>query len=337
MRRPLLLLVLLLLLGGCEAPGPGGPVPLPLTVFTSTTVQAELPTDAPLRLSLSFRGSAGIDTATVVFDAPFSPPLTEIEVGGGEVPRLSGRSGEVLAYVGDVPEGSRLRVRTTDLVLYADRDGDGALTSRDRPLSLTTAVGFAPDITAQLGELSLVAATYYYESTADRVTSYVRIAVLGGPVGVISHRRPIEVGLTPEVFVRNELGCSPRSADPFDATPTRSVRVANDLDADAVCGLEEADCQPLDLTSAPTDIGPRLPSVESARVRACRRNTTLELLVIEDRAARCRDCACGWATDVRTFVVRTSSTPAWWPCGREDTPYCDVPGSLLAIPGECRE
>ena len=65
MRRPLLLLVLLLLLGGCEAPGPGGPVPLPLTVFTSTTVQAELPTDAPLRLSLSFRGSAGIDTPPV--------------------------------------------------------------------------------------------------------------------------------------------------------------------------------------------------------------------------------------------------------------------------------
>lgn len=328
----------LALTAACEAPRAGPPVSLPLTVVTSTTVQAQLPTDVPLRLSLSFRGGGGVDTSTVVFDAPFTPPLTVIEVGGGEAPVLSGPLYELLAYVGGGTDGFGLRLRFTDLVLYADGDGDGALTSADRPLSVSADVGFAPAIADQLATLSLISADYYYSTTDDRISSYVRIASFGGTIAVIDHLSPIAVGVTPEVFVRNELSCPriPRIAVPFDRTPTRTVRVAEDLDPDAICGLEEADCLPLDLSVAPPDIDRLLPSVERARVRGCRRSTTLELLVVEDRSAGCRECSCGWATDTRAFVVRTSSVPTWWPCGGSDAPYCDAPGSLLDIPAACR-
>jgi len=340
MKRPALLLALFATPLACDVE-PAGLVPQPVdvNVVGSATVAFD-----NLRLVAMVEGEDGAlafgpDVAITSTGTPVTIELTHTPDLGASPQQFPLRL---------TSDGQGLLVSRVRLIAYLDHDRSGSyqdgqsLFGPDQPLGIEQywrGVASLPDPEAQVGLLSPEAAAGLYDATGGRFSGFVPVQLGGGgELAPDTSGDPFEVDTSRLSIVNADLACRRELRNTTDPEPVIRLWVDRALDPSATCGLDIADCRPVD-TSTLTP--PALPEGEPvnpfvATHAQCRRRAGLELLVLETRRVRCHPmtCACFDAVDVEAVATSTSAPPAWWPCGDTVDP-CPSTLPLYRVDPEC--
>lgn len=242
----------------------------------------------------------------------------------------------------DPPRGWALTGYRPRLVIYEDRDGDRRLDADTSP-----AEPFAPsgredddagaeghdwilamddyslsplallDPKSAVAQLPLPAAERFYETTLglSRFAFASQNGQLLAKAGSVHLARSMD-----QARSHAELACGRQTTSAISTSVVRA-RVDDALDPIAVCGLDTADCEPVDMEHLRVDWHPRQGSYP-ARFAQCKRGGQLEALIVVETATTCVSCSCQVQRSVTSYVVARDTEPSWWPCGSV-LPYCD--------------
>ncbi len=342
----------------CEAPE----ARIEETLVAEVRVSGEPVSDSPLRLAVLWlvQGESGQDVVVSSLDEPYDGAeelRLEFEVPPDvELTRLKYLDLlEVRSESPVVPQGYRypvIRGYRPRVVIYQDLDEDGSFdapalsTGTPSPLLADASVSGAELdagtpasdrlVRTDDGQLSVVAfVDPEAEVEAMRLQDAQRFYELVGGLRRFGYSGPGGVELTvpgmlnlttdTPVRLETELLCG-RFFGGRSGTTKSEVFVDVGLDAVAICGLEHDDCSSLDM--AATSVDWELDETDgraeggSGTMVQCKHNSLVEALHVLESTTVCQACYCGTDLDVRTYVVRRTKIPSWWPCG-EEVPFCD--------------
>lgn len=320
------------------------PMPVAVEVVGSTTVALD-----HLRLVAMYEGDEGLlafgpDVAVTSTGTPLTLELTH-PGDIGPAPRQFG-----LRLTSD---GQGVLVGRARLIAYIDHDRSESfqygeqIFGPDQPLGIEDfwrGVAWMPQPELQVGGLTSEAAASLYRATGDRYTGIVPVVrVSDTELSPIASADPILVDLTRLSVVNADIACRRQLRNTSDPPPAVRLWVDRALDPGVVCGLEIADCRPVDTSTLtppalppPPEDRPDNPFV--ARNAQCRRRGGLEVLVIEEDRVVCNPptCLCSDHVTIEAVATSTSSAPRWWPCG-EEVVRCPSNQPLYRVDPECFE
>lgn len=241
-----------------------------------------------------------------------------------------------------------LLVEPIRFALYDDLDGtagfqDGMqVLGPDRILAIDEpprGYGWVPQLEQQLAVPRPPTVSAYYALTGDRYTAFVPLfRPLDGTVALDASTTSVSVDISQAALAPTRLACgqgfsSPRTEDILH------LQVDDALDADALCGLEVADCSAVRIEELdPRGFVPSPPTGAHGNITIqCRRRGALETVVIETNRRLCRpaDCVCERFTETHAVLTATTAPPSWWPCG-DTIPYCASSRPLYRTDPPCR-
>lgn len=331
-----------LLLSTCVACAPPleaelQPLDVDIVVVGSATVAFDL-----LRVAIRFEGQAGeiemgsdiaITSTGTLQTIRFEPP--NLTRGRG-----SDLSWQFLGTREGVPLG------WPRLVAYLDHNRSGRLEAGPESVdqivgadSQQRRVGWLFDTEATLATLSAEGIEGYYQVTGGRYTPFV---LASGGLLSADDEVPPEPGIVIDAsqlsIVNSDLLCGGFLRNGSEVPAKVELLVDLSLDPAIVCGLDIADCRPVDTSTLTAPVIPS-PTGVNPVVRAtaqCRRRLGVELLVIENQRIRCTDrCVCTNHTTIEAVATSTAAEmPAWWPCG-DTLSYCDSDLPLYRVDPEC--
>lgn len=247
------------------------------------------------------------------------------------------------------PNGENIIVARPRIIAYLDLDGSESYQygaqrfGPDQPLGADGywhTLGWLPEPEAQLSALSPEGAQRYYEIAGQRYTPFVTLRrKADGTLIADEEGEPLEVDATRLSITPADLACQGNLRNAATPIPEILMWVDRSLEADTLCGLDVADCRPVDTSTLtpPALPDPELDNPFVATYAQCRRRRGLDLLVVETQRLRCEPSTCGCATAVGVVAVATSTSvpaPAWWPCGQQ-VDYCDSNLSLYRVDPAC--
>ena len=247
------------------------------------------------------------------------------------------------------------------IAVFRDDDESGGFTAwdleedspPDRIFSVNgqgaTSVARVRDFEASFSELSAVDVNTYYGLTGGVHTPFIRFvgrtstqtpSVLlesGPPIVSMYFEEPV----LPERDIRciNARAFQPApEVAPIGEVPTSSesfeLLVDDRVDLEGVCGLSTPDCTAVDITTVTTTVPEDKLTPGRRIISQCRAGANFESLITLQAELRCDECACDWVARHRAVVVRTSSTPADWPCG-EEVEFCPSSLPLFQVDESC--
>ena len=253
-------------------------------------------------------------------------------------------------------------VHVPRIAIYRDDDGSGDFTpwnldDDDPPDQIvavngsgTTVVAGVRDFEFEFRRLPAVDVNTYYSRTNGVHTDFIRFP---GATSTLTPSILTSFGLPVASLYFDDSPVPARdirciNSSPFQSMPelqpisaagtsSRSITILVDdsIDAESICGLSTPNCQPVDITTTTTAVPTPLASAGRRIFSQCRFSPSFESLVTLQAELQCdRDCNCGWVERQQALIVRTSSTPAGWPCG-DTVDFCGSDLPLFRIDEAC--
>ncbi len=231
------------------------------------------------------------------------------------------------------------------LIAYLDHDHSGdfdpSIDSPDQVLgtdSPQNRIGWLVDPEDALSRLSPEATESYYQATGGLYTPFLVYPLPQTTDLLPVARLAIPIDASRLSIANSDLRCRGLLRNGPELEPEIKLWVDRSLDPAIVCGLDIADCRPVDTS---TLTAPELPPQTRinpvvSRTAQCRRRLGVELLVLQEQRIRCDGrCICAEAVKIEAVATSTSAEPpSWWPCGQE-LPYCDSSLPLYRVDPKC--
>ena len=174
------------------------------------------------------------------------------------------------------------------------------------------------DAEAALRSIPFALTESFYLATGGDFTSFVSVVDNGGSLELREWSPSVPVDIDLSDYPLASLQCMRPALTPRS---TRRIVLDDDVD-EALCGLDAAQCEQLDLHE--TQSVQALVEATQGRSPApqCRRRDDLVALAMMTTTRTCDFCACWERRDQTVLVVNGNDPPDWWPCGRSVV-YCN--------------